>query len=244
MGRILVRSQPLDPYLPSAMCPTAILRFLHIWCGGFNSGTKLSAKIGCSSIGFSISGEICFAAQLFWPEKLVANPEFGSNTTFLEMIGLILPFLLIPETLRKKHVILRVDNIGCYYAWQNKYVKNDISASIITRALVLISAFLECQVHVEHLPRMSTWDACACDRMSRDSSTQPNDRALLRSFGNLECPEHLTEWLSSGCDQWNLATELLSIVENKCLNSWRKNYFGELFWVSFCFPVPSWTLSL
>jgi hypothetical protein len=142
--------------------------------------------------------------------------EIGSNTNFLEMVGLILPFLLMPEKLRQKHVILRVDNIGCFYAWQNKYVKNDVSASIITRALVLINAFLESQIHVEHLPRMSTWDARACDRMSRESSTQTSDRALLESFGNLECPKCLINWMAAGCRSWDLPLKLLTFVENKC----------------------------
>jgi hypothetical protein len=194
------------------------MRFIYFRRTGFNSKTKLNLKIGCSSIGFSVTGEIFFAAQTFWPEGLLQKESLGSNTTFLEMVGLLLPFLLIPGSLHNQHVILRVDNIACYYAWLNKYTKNDLSASIITRALVVISAFLGCQIHVEHLPRMSSWDARTCDRMSRESSMGPNDRALLKSFGNLKCPEFFTFWLESGCDNWGITSELLEYVENKCMD--------------------------
>jgi hypothetical protein len=227
----LLDPNPWKPICPRPCAPPLSCVSFTSDAAGFNSKTKLDLNIGCSSIGFSITGEIVFAAQTFWPKDLLKMESLGSNTTFLEMVGLLLPFLLIPKSLTNKHVILRVDNIACYYAWLNKYVKNDLSASIITRALVVISAFLECQIHVEHLPRMSSWDARACDRMSRESSMSPNDRALLESFGNLKCPELFTRWLESGCNNWGITSELLEFVENKCKDGCCLFlFFGKLFW--------------
>ncbi len=137
-------------------------------------------------------------------------------TTTLELIGLLMPFLMIPKFLAGQHVVLKVDNIGCYYVWQNKSVKNEVSASILTRALGLVSAYLQCQVHVVHLPRMSTWDACLADRMSREATTGYNDKKLLSSFGNLRCPDVLLQWLHNPFQDWDLAMNLLHHVTNTC----------------------------
>jgi hypothetical protein len=183
---------------------------------GFNKNSNLTKKIGCSSIGLDCNDEICFAAQIFWPENFVMKTDLGCMTTTLELIGLLMPFLMIPELLAGQHIVLKVDNIGCYYAWQNKSVKNEVSASILTRALVLISAYLQCQVHVAHLPRMSTWDACLADRMSREATTGYNDKKLLSSFGNPECPDVLLQWLQNPLQDWSLATKLLQHVTNIC----------------------------
>ncbi len=233
----LLDPNPWKPICPRPCAPPLSCISFTSDAAGFNSKTKLNLKIGCSSIGFSVTGEIFFAAQTFWPEGLLQKESLGSNTTFLEMVGLLLPFLLIPGSLHNQHVILRVDNIACYYAWLNKYAKNDLSASIITRALVVISAFLGCQIHVEHLPRMSSWDARTCDRMSRESSMCPNDHALLKSFGNLKCPEFFTRWLEGGCDNWGITSELLEYVENKCMDGY---HLSSFFWrvVLVFFPSP------
>jgi hypothetical protein len=59
----------------------------------FNENTARGAKTECGSIGINTEGELCFAAQIFWPENLRKVPEMGSRTTTLELIGLLLPFL-------------------------------------------------------------------------------------------------------------------------------------------------------
>jgi hypothetical protein len=68
---------------------------------------------------------------------------------------------------------------------EDKNVSKDPHASVLVRALVLISSYLSCYVHVEHLPRMLAWDAKLCDRLSRDRTTLQSDRQLLKSFGTI-----------------------------------------------------------
>ena len=75
-----------------------------------------------------------------------------------------------------------------------------------------MSAFLECYIHVEHLPRVLAWDAILCDRMSRDRTTSDNDRRLLRSFGNMAAPAVLTDWLLDPTEDWDLAIRMLEYV--------------------------------
>jgi len=139
----------------------------------------------------------------------------GSRTVTLEMIGLLLPFLIVPEMVRGKHVVLKVDNTGCFFAWQNKTVARERKAAILTRALILMSAYLECYIHVEHLPRVDSWDAILCDRLSREKTTSLSDKKLLDYYGNLQAPPVLLDWLSNPTEKWVLARDMLAHVKRK-----------------------------
>ncbi len=110
--------------------------------------------------------------------------------------------------------MLKVDNLGCYYGWENKKVKNDICAWILIRSLILISSFLSCYIHIEHLPRLSSWDAQLCDRLSREKTTLKSDKQLLESFGNPVAPQVLLDWLKQPAEDWSLCNVLLEHVKN------------------------------
>jgi len=103
--------------------------------------------------------------RLFWPQELKEAKDekgvsFGDRTVFLEMIGLLLPLIRYPEVLAGKHLVLKVHNLGCYYGWENKTVCKGRAATIIVRAIFYqISSYMECCIHVEHLPRLSSWEA-------------------------------------------------------------------------------------
>jgi hypothetical protein len=185
---------------------------------GFAKWGRTSGKVGVGCVGFGLEGEVSFAMQMFWPEELKRcfdkkGGSFGDKSLFLEFVGLLLPFLEVPKSLANQHVVLKVDNIGCYFAWENKNVSKDPHASVLVRALVLISSYLSCYVHVEHLPRVLAWDAKLCDRLSRDRTTLQSDRQLLNSFGNLKCNEVLEDWLRNPTVDWSLCDKLLDIVK-------------------------------
>ena len=174
--------------------------------------------IGCGSVGFNRQGHIILAYQLFWPSKVIGlykdplGHRLGNKTTTLEFLGIILPFLLIPRLLANQVVEVRVDNVGCFYGWLNRHASGDVMASILIRALHLISSYLACQVHITHLPRKSSWDAVLVDRLSRSWSTTWNDRRLLASFPGLRLPGCLLEWLEEPVEDWGLADQLLASV--------------------------------
>jgi hypothetical protein len=129
------------------------------------------------------------------------------------MIGLLNPFILAPELLLKSNVVLRVDCFGTVYGMENRASKGDTSASIFIRALYLIAAYLECNVHIEHLPRLSDWGAEVTDRLSRRVSTTRQDEKLLRAFENRRLPLCLTEWFRNPSPDWSLPFKLLEYVE-------------------------------
>jgi hypothetical protein len=187
---------------------------------GYSDEMPKTTQIGVGSIGFNVEGEICLAAQWFWPSELKdkldsKGARFGSKTVFLELIGLLIPFILIPDIIKNSHVCLFVDNIGCYYGWENHSVKNDVCASIVVRALNVISAFLEVYVHVKHLPRLSSWEAKLCDRLSRSDTTSVHDKRLLDSFSNMKMPDVLKTWLKNPVEDWNICSKLLHHVKEK-----------------------------
>jgi hypothetical protein len=131
------------------------------------------------------------------------------------MIGVLLPFLQIPELLKNQHIVVKVDNIGCFFGWENRSVRGDIHASIVIRSLHLVSSFLGCIVHVQHLPRMSSWDARLADRLSRESTTTWADRELLHAHQPKKIPKALRDWLENPTEDFSLATKILEEVERK-----------------------------
>ena len=188
---------------------------------GWAKNLKSDQNVGCGSIGFDYSGKIIFAHQLVWPSEIIklatdkSEKRIGDKTTTLEMMGVVLPFLLIPKELVNKHVIVKVDNTGCFYGWLNKQVKNDEMASIFVRALHLIEARLGSKIHIEHLPRKETWEATVVDRMSREKTTNVWDKALLKSFTHEDIPVCLKAWMEKPVENWNLALDLLNSVESR-----------------------------
>ena len=124
-----------------------------------NSSDK--KRLGCGNIGFNYDGTIMFAYQLFWTREVLEihrdskDSRMGNKTTTLEFLGIILPFILIPEMLVNQNIEVKVDNTGCYFGWLNKQVTGDAMASILVRSLHLICSYLGSRVHITHLPRDS-----------------------------------------------------------------------------------------
>jgi len=133
----------------------------------------------------------------------------GSKTTSLEFAGIILPFLLFPEKFRHQHVVVEVDNMGCYYAWENGYTKEDNTASMLVRLLVLLAIKLCCVVHMKHLPRESSWESRLADRLSREHTTRWEERNLLNRSEKRELPDIFREWLKNPVEDWDMPTRLV-----------------------------------
>jgi hypothetical protein len=188
-------------------------------------GGKEKGDAGCGSVGFEESGVIIFAKQLLWPEcKFLEwadskGSRMCQKTTTLEFIGVLLPFIMIPELLINKYVVVRVDNLACYFGWINRQAAGDATASIFIRALHLISLLLGCEVHIKHLPRLLNWEAQLVDRISRKSTTTKYDEALLRSFDFDMIPDCLKEWLKCPSDDWDINLSLLMFVKNKLIKN-------------------------
>ena len=149
------------------------------------------------------------SAQIPWLDIAIA----GTNLTTLETIGILLPFLLIPDQLKNQHIVFKVDNIACLYGWENKSMKGDIMASILIRAIHLISFYLGSTVHVYHLPRKSDYESHMVDRMTREKTLSYSDRKLLDSFKFMKAPSVFLDWLKFPTEDWDLSMKLLNHVK-------------------------------
>jgi len=183
--------------------------------GETNKGT------GVGGIGMDEEGVPICCFQEFWDDNMISvmkdtkGARFGSKTSTLEMVGLIIPFLIVPELLRNKVVVMTTDNIGCVFGWENKAVKGDITASILVRALSLMSVVLKCSVHVRHEKRKSSWESCLADRMTRKKTTAEQDRKLLKSFSSPNVPSFFRDWLDNPSEDWGLPDKCLNFILSK-----------------------------
>jgi hypothetical protein len=178
------------------------------------------SDIGCGNIGFNEDGVYIFAKQVFWPSEFLEQKDsegaqYGQKTTTLEFFGILLPFLLIPEQLVNRYIVVKMDNSACYFGWINRHSAGDATASIFIRTLHMISITLNCDIHIEHLPRMSSWEAQLVDRISRKKTTLNSDRDLLCSFALPDLPDCLKDWLKCPVENWGLCSELLAYVVSR-----------------------------
>ena len=188
------------------------------------SADSLDSAVGFGCIGLGEEGEIVFANQSLWNLPGMGrsrdNKEkfLGNKTTSLEFSGILIPFLLEPELMKNQHILIQVDNIGCVFAWENGYSKQDNLASILVRVLVVLASRLNCIVHVHHHPRNTSWESRLADRLSRERTTTPQDKDLLRSFGKRNLPNSFKDWMSRPTEDWDLPI--------KILNDMSSSFFG------------------
>ena len=147
------------PICPKYSAPPLSYKSFCSDAAGLSATTKVKGRVGCGNVGFSFDGQIIFAYQLLWTNETLqyardnSNKRLGDKTTALEFLGIIVPFLVIPEQLMGQHIVVKVDNIGCFYGWINRQVSGDEIATILVRTLHIIEAFLGSRIHIEHLPR-------------------------------------------------------------------------------------------
>jgi hypothetical protein len=178
---------------------------------------EFTGNEGVGGIGFNYEGIIINAYQFFWPKKFIQFHDakgacMGAKTTSLEILGILLHLVYFPELFINCHVIFKTDNIACYYGWENKTLRNDCTASIVLRSIMLISAKLCCNIHFKHLPRLSTWEGVVADRLSRRSSTSSWDHKLVQSFGRVKMPESLKAWLDNPSEDWSLPSRIVEEI--------------------------------
>ncbi len=172
-------------------------------------------------IGTSSNGSVIFAQRMWWDNHFIRASKdekgvrYGDKTTTLETMGLVLPFLAIPTSLMNKHIVLRVDNMGTVYGLYNHSCSGDKAASVLIKAISLLGALLGSAIHVEHLPRRSDWEAEMVDDMSRERTTDKYQRMMLERFSGLDEPTVLKKWMKNPMPNWDLASEIISIVKSK-----------------------------
>lgn len=95
-------------------------------------------------------------------------------------MGLLLPFIVLPQALRWKNVIFWVDNEAVSYRWQSGYIRRDRSATQVLKSVYVLSTSLGCTVYVQHVGRVSNEMATLADELSRkEQSSNSSFRQAL-----------------------------------------------------------------
>ena len=209
---------PHGPQLP----PIAALCFTSDAAGGL--GTQEWA--GVASLGHDQEHRIWFMCRGQWPENIKTDVDekgaaFKSKMTSLELVGLLLPFLTVPELTRGRHVILGVDNRSVVHAWENRSVKGDITASVLVRALLIVTSFLECKIYVRHIKRNTTVESYLADCLTRDT-TAPEASPHLVDASIKDPPKDLWEWLTNPVPDWRLGFTLTDNIKGTLNTSQNK----------------------
>lgn len=196
------------------------LRYLHFTSDAAGVAENEENKgTGVGGIGLDEEGIIICCFQEFWEDKMITEKKdnkgarFGSKTSTLEMVGIIIPFLIMSSHLKNKHVVFKTDNIGCVFGWENKSVKEDNTASILVRAIAVMSVYLKCTVHVHHEKRKTSWEGSLADRLTRTRTTTRQDKSLLSACDNKKVPEFFRHWIDNPVEDWDLVDKCLSFVK-------------------------------
>ena len=190
------------PRLPR---PTAI-HFVSD-AAGHDPGRPLTERIGVASVPWTNTPQGLPSIRIWWPESLLRATDskgvaFGSKSTTLESIGLLLPALAYPKLLRNKDVVLHVDNLAVVHSWKRKYTANDIEASVLIRTLQTLSARIPCNFFVRHAPRRSSTVTTLADDLSR-ATTSPTGLHMVHISHRA-----LTSWMLNPCIDWTLPNKL------------------------------------
>jgi hypothetical protein len=219
-GGLPICSKPSPPPLFSRVFFSDAAGANFAMCGGerVNLNTDGDRGVACIEVE---QEKVKWWADLFWPKSFLEQAtdskgaHYGSKTTTLEAIGVLLPFLCIPEELVGQHLVFTVDNIAVVYGWDNRCVKFDDAASIILRAVHLIASYLGSVVHITHSPRRSTQWEILVDNLSRMSSRSHEDRGWTREARKSVVLGALICWLKKPSEDWNLPYVLLGEVKKK-----------------------------
>jgi hypothetical protein len=196
--------------------PVDALEFVSDAAGGLGS----EEWAGVASVGHRDNKEIWFVCRGSWPESVYTHIDekgspLSSKMTTLELVGLFLPFLTIPEFIQKRNVVLGVDNVSVVFAWENGSVRGDQYASALVRALYILTSYLECRVFVRHVPRMTSLSSYMADSLTRKSTATAEIWAELVGALQYQQPSVLWSWLEEPFADWDLGFALVKDLKKR-----------------------------
>ena len=177
---------------------------------------------GVACIGGENLKEIWCWCRMSWPKGLLTSVkdekgcDYGSKSTTLETVGMLLPFVSFPEKVKGKNIVFMIDNLAVLYGWYKGYVANDESASEVLKAVHYLSGILGTTVNVEHVGRVSDEMAVLADELSRkQSSSCPEARKALERVGQSAVRGYLRTWLTDPAMAKDLCQKLVQELKEK-----------------------------
>ena len=176
---------------------------------------------GVACIGGTMMEDIWGWSRLSWPQQLLTGQldekgcSFGSKSTTLEAVGILIPLIVFKEKVSGKEIIFKIDNIAVSWGWQRGYVKGDKTASEILKAARHMAGLLGSTIYIDHVDRMSSEMASLADELSRrEKSKNPEIAERLKRALYRPVTGYLKRWLENpmaGEDvSYNLLKEIAS----------------------------------
>ena len=171
---------------------------------------------GVACIGGTCIEDIWGWSRLSWPGMLITGQvdekgcSFGSKSTTLEAVGILIPLLAFKQKVSGKEIIFKVDNMAVTWGWQKGYVKGDKTASEILKAARYLAGFLGTTIYIEHVDRMSSEMASLADELSRrESCKDPETAEKLKEAYFSPVTGFLMQWLQNPKESEDLCMKLL-----------------------------------
>ena len=191
----------LSCYTDAAGASFTMINGKRIYHG--NSGRGVSCLMAESE------DDIWAWTRVSWPDHFLTEEKdekgvfYGSKSTTLESVGLLLPMIAFPEKVAGRNLVFSIDNIAVMHGWLSGYVRNDRTASEVLKAAQYMAAFLGVTIYVRHVPRVSNPLAHMADEISRKEVDFSRNTARLLSGAAFQKIEGgLLDWLDSpntGC---------------------------------------------
>ena len=172
---------------------------------------------GVACIGGDNLNSIWIWTRLQWPKEFITSQKdeqgksFGSKSTTLECIGLLLPLISFPEKVAGRFIKFRIDNAAVSYGWANGHVKFDSSATEVLKAVNIAASYLGTKIYVEHVPRMSEDLAVLADKLSR---VKCDDRAPSHLY--VAPKTDLKKWFKNPSIYNGLSELVLNVIKCMC----------------------------
>jgi hypothetical protein len=190
-------------------------------CRGKRIPLDKEIEKGVAGVGISNTNTVWWWSRVSWSTALLhycsdeKGAIYGNKMTTLEAVGLLLPLMTVPENLMGRELVFHVDNISVMYGWENGGCKHDVSATIILRAVFLISNFLGITIHVDHVPRMSDKWAELADSLTRSTTCSESVFGQMGDVKESKVEGSLLEWIKKPSEDWELPGRLLKEIESK-----------------------------
>jgi hypothetical protein len=216
-----IAGEPRLPGLEALHFYTDAAGAKYALCRGKRVPLDIKEKKGVAGVGVLKNNKPWWWSRIFWSARLLhfckdsKGAYYGNKMSTLEAVGILLPFLTVPEKLVGRELVFHVDNISVVYGWENGGMKNDVSASIILRSIHLICNYLGVILHITHVPRLSTEWAYIADCLSRQATTSESVFARVEGIEESKVQGALEKWLRNPDEDWNLPYLLLAEVEAK-----------------------------
>lgn len=173
---------------------------------------------GVCCLGIYQDSSVWWWTRMLWPLIFINDVQdfqghyYGSKIDTLESIGLLLPLLCIPKLLQGKNILFHVDNTSVVNCWNNFYYHRRNSTTLILYAVRLISMYLDLNITVSYVPRLSNKWSILADHLSRYSTTSQNDIKMIENAKINFYKGVLYQWLRDPEKRINLPAKLLAEV--------------------------------